>query len=136
MRLNIQRKDHITFKNQDAFLWIRQAIYSERKFIFNYVFFSFMPLLLAYQNTTKFDNCISGTWLILLQYNKCANHNFDFLNDIVWILFSIMFSIMNTVYLLRFPVKIKGYVTVRNSQLIKSHGVKWVLWIPARWNYL
>lgn len=26
----------------------------------------------------------------------------------------ILFSIMSTVYLLRFPVKIKGYVTVRN----------------------
>ena len=43
------------------------------------------------------------------------------------ILFSIMFSIINTVYLLRIPVKMKGYVTVRNSELIKSHGVKWFL---------
>lgn len=52
------------------------------------------------------------------------------------ILFSIMFSIMNTVYLLRLPVKIKGNVTVRSSQLIESHGVKWLLGIPTRWSYL
>lgn len=48
----------------------------------------------------------------------------------------ILFSIMNTVYLLRLPVKIKGNVTVRSSQLIESHGVKWLLGIPTRWSYL
>lgn len=52
------------------------------------------------------------------------------------ILFSIMFSIMNTVYLLRLSVKMKGNAMVRSSQLIKSHGVKWLLGIPARWGYL
>lgn len=42
------------------------------------------------------------------------------------ILVSIMFSIKNTDYLLRFPVKIKECGTVRDSQVIISHGVKWL----------
>lgn len=48
----------------------------------------------------------------------------------------ILFSIMNTVYLLGLPVKMKGNATVRSSQVIKSHGVKWLLGFPARWSYL